>query len=167
MSQLYHYSYRWLYYVVIINLYLMSSGQGLNTWRHRRFFVQFVYLLCLFQNNIVIRGRRAEAEHDTRTGFLKSLSLLIPSWRGLTVPCSDATRRRRENSAAVIQTQNILQNVVLTPLLSLSSFYHSSIEVNLLSFRRALRVTYLTALSMKGTLQYIFDHVSKYNLFFN
>ena len=97
---------------------------------------------------------------------LKSLSILIPRWRVLTVPCSDAMRHR-ENSAAVIQTQNLRQHVVLTPLLSLPAFYDWSLKVNTLSLRHMCICYVLTALSRKEMLQQFFIHIRKFNLFFN
>jgi hypothetical protein len=108
--------------VMIINLHLMSSGQELSIWRHRKLFLEFVvYLHCLFQNNSVIEQRKGSWRAWHRDRLLKAP---VTSHSVLTRSDSPMfwchATSQELNSAAVIQTQNLLQNVVLlSPLLSL------------------------------------------------
>ena len=77
----------------------------------------------------LLRVGTAAGERGIRACSLNPMSLLILSWRHLKVQCSDVSRHRK-NSTAVVQTQNPLQNVVLSALLSLPAFCHLSIKAN-------------------------------------
>jgi hypothetical protein len=129
-----HESITWL--LICISVYCQNINLGI--WSHWESFLEFLIYLLL----VLLRTGTAAGERGSRTCSLNPMSLLILSWRHLIVQCSDVSRHRK-NSTAVVQTQNPLQNVVLSPLLSLPAFCHLSIQANLLLFWWILRVTCL------------------------
>ena len=78
----------------------MSSGQELNTWRHCRFFLQFMYLLRLFQNNNFIQGKKSSnrAWHQDRLLKVPVTTHSVLTWPGSPMFWCHATSSRELRS---------------------------------------------------------------------